>query len=70
MLSILQIIVSLTLISVILLQSQGTGLGSAWGGDGKSLHTRRGAEKFLLQATIVLLASFLALSLLPVLGLF
>lgn len=69
MLTILQILISVALITVIMMQSQGTGLGSAWGGEGKSFHTRRGAEKFLLRATIVLLALFIALSLAPILGL-
>lgn len=68
MLNILQILVSISLISVILMQSQGAGLGSAWGGDGKT-HTRRGGEKVLFRATIVLLVLFLCLALAPIVGL-
>ena len=45
----------LTIISI-LLQQTGAGLGGALGGDGGTAahHTRRGAERFLFIATIVL----------------
>lgn len=63
-----QIVVSVLLISVILMQSKGTGLGSAFGGSGQSYHSRRGLEKTLFRGTIGLTIVFLALSLLPLLG--
>lgn len=58
-----QILVSLLLIGAILLQAQGSGLGSTWGGGGESYHTKRGVERTLFGATIVLICVFLALSL-------
>ena len=56
---IFQIIVSLLLIAVIMLQQKGSGLGAAFGGDSAVYRTKRGAEKFLFRATIVLAALFL-----------
>jgi preprotein translocase subunit SecG len=53
-----QIIISIILISVILLQSQGSGLGSTWGGGGESYHTKRGVEKVLLYLTIFSIVAF------------
>jgi preprotein translocase subunit SecG len=50
---ILQIIVSVVLIALIMLQAQGSGLGATWGGGGETYHTRRGVEKVIFYATIV-----------------
>lgn len=61
-----QIIISILLIATILLQAQGAGLGSTWGGGGESYHTKRGVEKTLFGATIVLAVLFLVISLLTV----
>lgn len=61
MLNILQIILSIVLITVIVLQAKGTGLGSAFGGSA-GYHTKRGAEKFLFNATIVLSVLFIIVS--------
>ncbi len=61
-----QIIISLLLIATILLQAQGAGLGSTWGGGGESYHTKRGVEKTLFASTIVLAVLFLIISLLTV----
>lgn len=58
-----QIIVSTLLIGAILIQSRGAGLGSAFGGQAKSYHSRRGFEKMLFKATVVLAVVFLFLSL-------
>jgi preprotein translocase subunit SecG len=63
---VLQIIVSLFLVSTILLQAQGSGLGSTWGGGGESYHTKRGVEKTLFAVTIALGVVFLILSLLNI----
>lgn len=51
----LQIILSVILVSAILLQQTGAGLGGALGGDdiGSFHHTRRGFEKFLFYLSIV-----------------
>lgn len=61
-----QILISLLLIATILLQAQGAGLGSTWGGGGESYHTKRGVEKTLFRTTIVLAVLFLVISLLTV----
>jgi protein translocase SecG subunit len=60
-LTIIQIIISLALIITILLQQRGAG-GSAifgGGGGGSSYYTKRGFEKVLFMATIVLAGLFL-----------
>lgn len=51
-----QIALSILLIAAVLLQQTGASLGGAFGADNFSsgFHTRRGSEKFLFQATIVL----------------
>jgi preprotein translocase subunit SecG len=56
---IVQIIISILLIAAIMLQQKGSGLGAAFGGDNSVYRTKRGAEKFLFRATIVLSALFL-----------
>lgn len=60
-LQLIQIIISVTLIIVIILQAKGMGLGSLFGGDAGIgiTKTRRGLEKTLFQITIVLSALFL-----------
>jgi len=52
----IQILLSVLLIGAILLQQRGSTLGGAFGGDnmGTTFYTRRGAEKALFQATIIL----------------
>ena len=57
-----QAIVALLLGLSILLQNRGSGLGGAFGGDFGSYYAKRGLEKFLLYATIVLAVAFIALS--------
>ena len=54
-----QVILSIMLASFILLQAQGSGLGSTWGGGGETYHTRRGVEKVVFIATIVCTALFI-----------
>ena len=61
-LTIVQIILSVVIISFILLQSQGSGLGATWGGGGETYHTRRGVEKVIFIATIVGVVLFIATS--------
>ncbi len=62
-LNIVHIIISILLIIVILLQSRGAGLGALFGGDGNIYKTKRGAEKTIFIATIILAIAFLGLSL-------
>ena len=51
---IIQIIISVLLIILILLQQKGAGLGAAFGGESAVYRTKRGAEKIIFMATIVL----------------
>jgi preprotein translocase subunit SecG len=57
-----QILISLTLIFVVLLQAKGSGFGAGLGGTTSSFRTRRGLEKTLFQSTIFLTIIFLAMS--------
>jgi preprotein translocase subunit SecG len=57
-----QILVSLILIFVIMLQAKGAGFGAGLGGTTNTFRTRRGLEKTLFQATIFLTVLFLAMS--------
>ncbi len=67
-LSIIQLVSAVLLIISILLQNRGTGLGSAFGGEGNVYRTKRGLESVLFKATIVLAVIFLATSLISVLS--
>ena len=62
-LPIIQIIISVLLIGAILLQSRGSGLSSVFGGESTFYHTRRGIEKIIFWATIILAILFIATSL-------
>jgi len=61
-----QVVVSILLIVAILLQNRGAGLGSAFGGSGGVYLTKRGLEKKLFIATIVLAVLFFSLSFLGI----
>jgi protein translocase SecG subunit len=52
----IQVVLSIFMITAILLQSRGSSVGGAFGGDnsGSTFYTRRGAEKTLFQATFVI----------------
>ena len=65
--NLIQIIISVALITLILLQAKGSGLGGIFGGDSSIYKTRRGVEKTLFQATIGLAAAFFIVSILSVL---
>lgn len=56
--NIAQIIVSLLLIIGILMQQRGGGLSTVFGGDGSVYRTRRGIEKIIFIATIILAVLF------------
>lgn len=58
-----QIIVALLLMIAVLMQNRGSGLGGIFGGSGGVYLTKRGLEKKLFIATIVLAIIFLLLSL-------
>ncbi len=57
-----QIIVAVLITGAILLQAQGSGLGSTWSGGGETYHTKRGAEKVIFIFTIIAIAIFIGLS--------
>lgn len=59
---IVQLIISVSLAVSILLQAKGSGLGTAFGGSGESYRSKRGVEKLLQRATIILVALFLITS--------
>ena len=54
----IQVILSILLIISVLLQQRGTGAGSAFGGDTGTYSSRRGLEKTLFIATIIIGALF------------
>jgi preprotein translocase subunit SecG len=58
-----QIILSIAIIALVLLQVKGSGLGSIFGGDGGVYRTRRGVEKTIFNATIGLVLFFFILAL-------
>ncbi|KXK25860.1 MAG: preprotein translocase subunit SecG [candidate division WS6 bacterium OLB20] len=59
-LNLAEIIISVALIIVILLQQQGSGLGTMFGGaGGESYRSKRGAEAVLFNLTIVLVTLFI-----------
>jgi len=68
MMNLLQIVVSSILIAVVLLQVKGSGFGAALGGmsGGGVYRTKRGLERTLFQATILLIIVFIFVSFLSV----
>jgi len=68
LLNVLQIVISVILIIIILLQVKGSGFGAALGGmsGGSVYRTKRGLEKTLFQATIMLTIVFIFVSFLSV----
>lgn len=65
-LQIIQIILSITIIALLLLQAKGAGLGSIFGSDSGVYRTRRGLEKTLHQTTIGLAVLFFVISLITI----
>ena len=65
---IIQIIISVALIVVILVQAKGQGgLGGIFGGDSSVYRTRRGVEKTLFNVTVGLAVAFFLISIISVL---
>lgn len=58
----IHLIVSVLLVISILLQSRGSGLSSAFGGDFGGYYTKRGLEKFLFYTSIALSILFVLLA--------
>jgi len=62
-LNIAMIIVSLVMIALIMLQTKGSSFSSAFGSDAGSINrTRRGVEKTLFQATVVVAAAYVVMA--------
>jgi len=64
--NIIQIFIAIGLIVLVLLQTKSTSLGSVFGGDSSIHKTRRGVEKTLHQATIVLSFVFFLIAVMSV----
>jgi preprotein translocase subunit SecG len=64
---IIQIVISVALVTAILFQIKGGGLGGIFGQADSVFRTKRGIEKWLFIATIVLVVIFVALSLVSML---
>ncbi len=63
-LTVVEIILSIVLTIIILLQAKGSGFSGALGGDSSSIYrSRRGIERWLFQFTIAFAAIFLVVSL-------
>ncbi|MDD4272032.1 MAG: preprotein translocase subunit SecG [Patescibacteria group bacterium] len=62
-LQIVQIVIAALLMLAILLQNRGVGLSGVFGGSGNIYRTKRGVEKKLFIATIVLSVLFFSVSL-------
>lgn len=62
-LRIAELILAVSLIVLILMQSRGTSLGSVFGQEGSVFHTRRGAERVLFNVSIAVAAAFLIIAL-------
>jgi len=65
LLTIIQTIVAVALMAAILLQNRGAGLGGVFGGGDSSnvFSTKRGLEKTLFRATIILAIIFIGIAL-------
>lgn len=61
-LNIVAIVVAILLIAVIMLQMQGTGLSSSFGGGGEFYRSKQSIDKLLIYATIILTILFGILS--------
>jgi preprotein translocase subunit SecG len=61
--NVVQIILSILLVITILLQQKGAGVGGIFGGSSNIYSTKRGVDKVLFYATIVIACLFFGLSL-------
>lgn len=64
----IQIILSVLLIAVILLQQRGSSLGSSLGGDSATYTSRRGIERTLFNITIVIGILYFVFALIPIIN--
>jgi len=66
--TLLQTLTAIVLIVVILLQNRGSGLSGIFGGSSNVFSTKRGVEKILFRATIILAIIFIILSLINIIA--
>ncbi|GIW63394.1 MAG: hypothetical protein KatS3mg091_196 [Patescibacteria group bacterium] len=59
---IINLILSIVITALILIQGKGAGLGSAWGGGGEFYHTRRGLESVIFKTLIICVVLFMIVS--------
>jgi preprotein translocase subunit SecG len=62
-LSIIQIIIAVLLVTAVLIQNKGVGLSQTFGGEGNVYRAKRGAEKTIFIITVILSTAFLGLAL-------
>lgn len=62
-LRVLQLLTGVAIIAIILMQAKGSGISAVFGGDGGMYRSRRGVEKLLHRATILLSVIFMLLAL-------
>lgn len=65
-LNVVQIIISLVLIAVLLLQARGSGFSATFNSDSSIYRTRRGVERTLFNVTIILAVVFVVVSIISV----
>lgn len=65
-LNIAQLVISVILSAVLLMQAKGSGFGAGLGGSTSVFRTRRGIEKTLFQLTIVLIILFMVVAIMNV----
>lgn len=70
MFSIAEIIIAVLLIALVLIQERSSGISGVFGGGGgdASYQTRRGTEKIVFMATIIVAIAFVALSILKLIA--
>lgn len=66
LLNIIQIVIAALLTAAILLQQKGSGLSATFGGEGNVYRTKRGVEKILFIATILLAIAFVGTTLMRI----
>lgn len=62
LLTIGQVVIAILLMISVLLQNRGSGLSAAFGGDFGGYYTKRGFEKFLFYASVLLGTLFIVLA--------
>lgn len=62
-LNLIQLVLAILIISLILLQAKGTGLGTAFGGQSNTYHSKRGVEKVIFTFTIACVSAFVIIAL-------